>query len=121
MGFRGNPGHPDVQAAIEHAIARIRSAGKAAGILSADQSLGPALHRTGRGVRRSGRRRRRTDARIAKPRCCLQRCSRRPQALPVLSTFDAAVFTFLLWLCRQRRWPTQARILGNPADAGLAL
>jgi len=39
MGFRGNPGHPDVQAAIEHAIARIRSAGKAAGILSADQAL----------------------------------------------------------------------------------
>jgi 4-hydroxy-2-oxoheptanedioate aldolase len=39
MGFRGNPGHPDVQAAIEHAIARIRSAGKAAGILSADQNL----------------------------------------------------------------------------------
>ena len=39
MGFRGNPGHPDVQAAIEHAIARIRSAGKAAGILSPDQAL----------------------------------------------------------------------------------
>lgn len=39
MGFRGNPGHPDVQAAIEDAIARIQKAGKAAGILSADQKL----------------------------------------------------------------------------------
>ncbi|MBO1539269.1 4-hydroxy-2-oxoheptanedioate aldolase [Pseudomonas sp. OA65] len=39
MGFRGNPGHPDVQAAIEDAIARIRQAGKAAGILSADETL----------------------------------------------------------------------------------
>lgn len=39
MGYRGNPGHPDVQAAIEDAIARIRKAGKAAGILSADQKL----------------------------------------------------------------------------------
>ncbi|MBC3301980.1 4-hydroxy-2-oxoheptanedioate aldolase [Pseudomonas sp. SWRI18] len=39
MGFRGNPGHPEVQAAIEDAIARIRKAGKAAGILSADPVL----------------------------------------------------------------------------------
>ena len=39
MGWRGNPGHPEVQAAIEDAIARIRNAGKAAGILSADQAL----------------------------------------------------------------------------------
>ena len=39
MGHRGNPGHPDVQAAIEDAIARIRQAGKAAGILSADEKL----------------------------------------------------------------------------------
>ncbi|MCW1248389.1 aldolase/citrate lyase family protein, partial [Pseudomonas sp. SAICEU22] len=39
MGHRGNPGHPEVQAAIEDAIARIRTAGKAAGILSADQAL----------------------------------------------------------------------------------
>ncbi|AZE89256.1 4-hydroxy-2-oxoheptanedioate aldolase [Pseudomonas orientalis] len=39
MGFRGNPGHPEVQAAIEDAIARIRNAGKAAGILSADPVL----------------------------------------------------------------------------------
>ncbi|MBK5354400.1 4-hydroxy-2-oxoheptanedioate aldolase [Pseudomonas sp. TH41] len=39
MGYRGNPGHPKVQAAIEDAIARIQKAGKAAGILSADQKL----------------------------------------------------------------------------------
>jgi 4-hydroxy-2-oxoheptanedioate aldolase len=39
MGFRGNPGHPEVQAAIEDAIVRIRQAGKAAGILSADEKL----------------------------------------------------------------------------------
>ncbi|MBK5005328.1 4-hydroxy-2-oxoheptanedioate aldolase [Pseudomonas sp. S32] len=39
MGHRGNPGHPQVQAAIEDAIVRIAKAGKAAGILSADQRL----------------------------------------------------------------------------------
>jgi 4-hydroxy-2-oxoheptanedioate aldolase len=39
MGYRGNPGHPEVQGAIEDAIARIQRAGKAAGILSADQKL----------------------------------------------------------------------------------
>lgn len=39
MGHRGNPGHPEVQAAIEDAILRIQKAGKAAGILSADETL----------------------------------------------------------------------------------
>ncbi|WP_374442326.1 4-hydroxy-2-oxoheptanedioate aldolase [Pseudomonas panipatensis] len=39
MGQRGNPGHPEVQAAIEDAIRRIQQAGKAAGILSADEKL----------------------------------------------------------------------------------
>lgn len=39
LGYRGNPGHPDVQAAIEDAIVRITTAGKAAGILSADETL----------------------------------------------------------------------------------
>ena len=29
MGFAGNPQHPEVQAAIEQAIAQIRAAGKA--------------------------------------------------------------------------------------------
>ena len=39
MGHRGNPGHPEVQAAIEDAIGRIVKSGKAAGILSADENL----------------------------------------------------------------------------------
>lgn len=39
MGHRGNPGHPEVQAAIEDAIVRICKTGKAAGILSADEKL----------------------------------------------------------------------------------
>ncbi|QXI31552.1 4-hydroxy-2-oxoheptanedioate aldolase [Pseudomonas vanderleydeniana] len=39
MGHRGNPGHPEVQAAIEDAILRVGKAGKAAGILSADEKL----------------------------------------------------------------------------------
>ncbi|MEE1888607.1 4-hydroxy-2-oxoheptanedioate aldolase [Pseudomonas carassii] len=39
MGHRGNPGHPEVQAAIDDAIVRIGRAGKAAGILSADEAL----------------------------------------------------------------------------------
>ena len=39
LGHLGNPGHPDVQKHIEDGIARIRKAGKAAGILSADETL----------------------------------------------------------------------------------
>jgi len=39
MGHVGNPGHPEVQAAIEDAITRIRKAGKAPGILTADVTL----------------------------------------------------------------------------------
>ncbi|MGQ0336016.1 4-hydroxy-2-oxoheptanedioate aldolase [Halomonas elongata] len=39
LGHRGNPGHPDVQAAIEDGITRIQKAGKAAGILSANREL----------------------------------------------------------------------------------
>ena len=39
MGHRGNPGHPEVQAAIEDALVRVQRAGKAAGILSADETL----------------------------------------------------------------------------------
>ncbi len=39
MGHRGNPGHPDVQRAIEEGIATVRAAGKAAGILTADRTL----------------------------------------------------------------------------------
>lgn len=36
MGHLGNPGHPDVQAAIDNAIVEIRRAGKAPGILQGD-------------------------------------------------------------------------------------
>ncbi len=39
MGHIGNPGHPDVQAAISDAIARIAKAGKASGILTPNESL----------------------------------------------------------------------------------
>ncbi|BAI74003.1 2-dehydro-3-deoxyglucarate aldolase (plasmid) [Azospirillum sp. B510] len=39
LGHVGNPKHPEVQAAIEDAIARIRACGKPAGILSADETL----------------------------------------------------------------------------------
>ncbi len=38
MGHVGNPGHPEVQAAIENAIQRILKAGKAPGILSPDEA-----------------------------------------------------------------------------------
>lgn len=39
LGHRGNPGHPDVQEIIISCIKKIRKAGKAAGILSADETL----------------------------------------------------------------------------------
>ncbi|OZH59673.1 hypothetical protein CFB03_08020 [Salmonella enterica subsp. enterica serovar Typhimurium] len=39
MGFAGNPQHPEVQAAIENAIVQIRAAGKAPGILMANEAL----------------------------------------------------------------------------------
>ena len=39
MGHVGNPGHPEVQAAIADAISRILKAGKAPGILSIDDAL----------------------------------------------------------------------------------
>ncbi|WP_370662410.1 4-hydroxy-2-oxoheptanedioate aldolase [Massilia aurea] len=39
LGHRGNPGHPEVQAAIEDAIRRIVASGKAAGSLVADNAL----------------------------------------------------------------------------------
>lgn len=38
LGHLGNPNHPEVVSAIEDAIARIQSAGKAAGILSSDEA-----------------------------------------------------------------------------------
>ncbi|QCR38304.1 4-hydroxy-2-oxoheptanedioate aldolase [Nissabacter sp. SGAir0207] len=39
MGFAGNPTHPTVQAAIEHSISQILAAGKAPGILMANETL----------------------------------------------------------------------------------
>jgi 4-hydroxy-2-oxoheptanedioate aldolase len=39
LGHRGNSGHPEVQATIEDMIRRIRAAGRAAGILSLDETL----------------------------------------------------------------------------------
>ncbi len=39
MGFRGQPGHPAVQEAILQGIAKVRAAGKAPGILTADPAL----------------------------------------------------------------------------------
>jgi 4-hydroxy-2-oxoheptanedioate aldolase len=39
LGHVGDPGHPEVQAVIDDAITRIVRAGKAAGILSADEAL----------------------------------------------------------------------------------
>ena len=39
MGHLGNPGHPDVKAAIDSGIARILAAGKAPGILSVDETM----------------------------------------------------------------------------------
>jgi 4-hydroxy-2-oxoheptanedioate aldolase len=39
MGHIGNPKHPEVMAAIEDAIGRIRACGKAAGILSGDEAV----------------------------------------------------------------------------------
>ncbi|ALL36404.1 2,4-dihydroxyhept-2-ene-1,7-dioic acid aldolase [Serratia marcescens] len=39
MGFAGNPLHPEVQRTIDDAIARIRAAGKAPGILMANKAL----------------------------------------------------------------------------------
>ena len=47
MGHRGNPGHPEVQAAIEGAIATITASGKAAGILTSDPALAEAYLRLG--------------------------------------------------------------------------
>ncbi len=39
MGHRGNPGHPEVQAAIEDAMRTIVASGKAAGTLTSDPAL----------------------------------------------------------------------------------
>ncbi len=48
MGFGGNPQHPEVQAAIESAIVLIREAGKAPGILMANEQLAKRYLELGR-------------------------------------------------------------------------
>lgn len=72
MGHRGNPGHPEVQAAIEDAIHRIRTAGKAAGILSADETLARRYLEAGLRVRRGGRGHQPADAFAARAGGALQ-------------------------------------------------
>ncbi|MFC4425042.1 4-hydroxy-2-oxoheptanedioate aldolase [Deinococcus navajonensis] len=47
LGHLGQPGHPEVQAAIEDAARRIRAAGKAAGILSTDEAQARAYLKWG--------------------------------------------------------------------------
>ena len=49
MGLIGQPGHPEVRAAVEHCIERILAAGKAPGVLAVDESL--ARHYIERGAR----------------------------------------------------------------------
>ncbi|WP_068306689.1 HpcH/HpaI aldolase/citrate lyase family protein [Pararhodobacter sp. CCB-MM2] len=49
MGHPGNPGHPEVKAAILDGIRRIRAAGKAPGILAVDPSLYEAAIEAGAG------------------------------------------------------------------------
>jgi 4-hydroxy-2-oxoheptanedioate aldolase len=39
MGYPGNPGHPDVRAAVLDAIKRVRAAGKPAGVLTLDNDF----------------------------------------------------------------------------------
>ncbi|WP_216322074.1 4-hydroxy-2-oxoheptanedioate aldolase [Deinococcus aestuarii] len=47
LGHLGNPGHPEVQGAIEQAIAAIVASGKAAGILSSDEAQAQGYIRLG--------------------------------------------------------------------------
>ncbi|OYX43153.1 MAG: 2-keto-3-deoxy-L-rhamnonate aldolase [Rhodobacterales bacterium 32-67-9] len=47
MGHRGNPGAPEVEAAVTDALRRIRAAGRAAGILTSDRALAKSYAATG--------------------------------------------------------------------------
>ena len=49
MGYLGQPGHPEVKAAVADAITRIVASGKAAGVFSADPAVAAEYH--GLGVR----------------------------------------------------------------------
>ena len=47
MGYLGNPGHPEVKAAVEGAIRKIAAAGLAAGVFSADPAAAEAYRQIG--------------------------------------------------------------------------
>ena len=47
MGHLGQPGHPEVKAAVEGALKKIVAAGKAAGVFSADPALAAAYREIG--------------------------------------------------------------------------
>ncbi|HLO61397.1 MAG TPA: aldolase/citrate lyase family protein [Azonexus sp.] len=47
MGYLGNPGHPEVKAAVEGAIRKIAAAGKAAGVFSADPAVAAGYREMG--------------------------------------------------------------------------
>ncbi|MBS1230765.1 MAG: 2-keto-3-deoxy-L-rhamnonate aldolase [Proteobacteria bacterium] len=47
MGYLGQPGHPEVRAAVDGAITAIAAAGKAAGVFSADPAVAAAYRRIG--------------------------------------------------------------------------
>ena len=56
LGHLGNPGHPEVQAAIGEAIARIKRDGQGAGLAEFQRSRGQAVDRAGCAVRRGDQR-----------------------------------------------------------------
>jgi len=47
MGYLGQPGHPEVKAAVEQGLRRIAEAGKAAGVFSADPAAAAAYREMG--------------------------------------------------------------------------
>jgi 4-hydroxy-2-oxoheptanedioate aldolase len=47
MGHLGNPGHPEVKAAVDGAIVKIAASGKACGVFSADPAVAAAYRRSG--------------------------------------------------------------------------
>lgn len=47
MGYLGKPGHPEVKAAVEGAIARIAASGKAAGVFASDPAMAQAYREFG--------------------------------------------------------------------------
>jgi 4-hydroxy-2-oxoheptanedioate aldolase len=47
LGYLGKPGHPEVIAAVERAIARISAAGKASGVFSADTTIAASFMSAG--------------------------------------------------------------------------